>query len=119
MLLLGRLIVGLASGLSFGTTPMYLAEISPISLRGSVATIFSVGISLGVCIAQLISLDEVLGTHDLWHYALSVYVAFILIFLIPYPWFPESPKYLYVIAGDKQLAKNGRNSEKFIYFSIC
>lgn len=108
MLLLGRLIVGLASGLSFGTTPMYLAEISPISLRGSVATIFSVGISFGVCIAQVFSLEEVLGTEDMWHYALSIYVCFIFIFLLPYPWFPESPKYLYVIAGDKVKAKEGK-----------
>lgn len=106
MLLLARLIVGLASGLATSTGPMYLAEISPLHLRGTVATFYSIGIVLGIFIGQLCSLEETLGTATRWRYSVCFFMVFIVSFLITYPWFPESPKYLYVIAGNEDGAKS-------------
>lgn len=42
-LLLGRLVVGLASGLATSTIPMYLAELAPLELRGTLAVLASMG----------------------------------------------------------------------------
>lgn len=42
-LLLGRLIVGLASGLATSTIPMYLSELAPLELRGTLAVLTSMG----------------------------------------------------------------------------
>lgn len=52
------------------------------------------------------SLQEVFGTTDLWHVALSVYVVLVVVCMLPYYWFPESPKYLYIIVKDYEAAKN-------------
>lgn len=42
-LLLGRLVVGLASGLVTSTIPMYLAECAPIALRGTFGVLTAIG----------------------------------------------------------------------------
>lgn len=107
MLMVGRLFVGLASGITTATGPMYLSEVSPLVFRGSAGTFLSLGMVIGILAGEAVSLDEVLGSKVLWHYAFSAFAVLVLIGLVPYYWFPESPKYLYIIADEKENAKNG------------
>lgn len=53
MLIVGRFVVGLYSGLSTGFVPMYVGEVSPTSLRGALGTLHQLGIVLGILIAQV------------------------------------------------------------------
>uniref|UniRef100_A0A182QGP1 Major facilitator superfamily (MFS) profile domain-containing protein n=1 Tax=Anopheles farauti TaxID=69004 RepID=A0A182QGP1_9DIPT len=101
LLLLGRLLVGLASGLTTGVIPMYLAEVSPVKLRGAMGVLCPLGLTTGVVIAQVASLEQVLGTADHWHYALSCFAVLNLFCYVFYFWIPESPKYLYSVKGDQ------------------
>ncbi|XP_053673126.1 solute carrier family 2, facilitated glucose transporter member 3-like [Anopheles nili] len=101
LLLLGRLLVGLASGLTTGVIPMYLAEVSPIKLRGAMGVLCPLGLTTGVVIGQVASLEQVFGTDELWHYALGCYVVLNLFCYAFYCWIPESPKYLYSVKGDQ------------------
>ncbi|KAG4071658.1 hypothetical protein HA402_011812 [Bradysia odoriphaga] len=48
MLIFGRLIVGLAAGLTTSTLPMYMAELSPLQLRGTLAVLSPMGLTGGV-----------------------------------------------------------------------
>lgn len=56
MLIIGRFIVGIYSGLSTGFVPLYVEEISPTSLRGALGTLHQLGVVIGILIAQVRSL---------------------------------------------------------------
>lgn len=102
LLIFGRICVGLASGITTTCLPMYLSEIAPLQLRGTLGVFCSMGITGGVVVGQIVSLQETLGTEELWHYCLSFQLLFLIICTLPYRMFPESPKYLYSIASDRQ-----------------
>lgn len=107
MLLLARLLVGLASGLTTSVCPMYLAEVAPQVLRGPAAVLISMGMILGILIGQIISLQELLGSEDYWEYALSCYVVLVVLCILPYPWLSESPKFLYILSNKKDRSRKG------------
>ena len=120
MLLLGRLLVGLASGLTTGTLPMYLMEVAPATLHGTFAVFCSVGVTGGVVVGQVFSLRHIFGTADAWEIALSFYAVLVIACLLPSFWFPESPKYLYIVRGEHDKARaalerlRGKNVEHII-----
>lgn len=125
MLIIGRLLVGLAAGIATSTAPMYLSELAPLHLRGSMATCMELGVTFGLLIAQTVSLEELLGTKQFWHYCLCISTILVVICMIFHPLFPESPKYLYIVAGRMEEAENGKR--KFViqiiflfeYFLYC
>lgn len=125
MLLIGRLIVGLSSGLVTATLPMYLAEVAPPAQRGTLGVFCGVGVTGGVVVGQVFSLADIFGTDDLWHYAISAYVLLIIVCFLPSYTFPESPKFLYVMKGDPTAARNelqrlrGQNASKIIEQEIA
>lgn len=101
LLFIGRFLVGLASGITTTCLPMYLSEIAPLQLRGTLGVFCSMGITGGVVVGQIFSLQQVFGTEDLWHVSLSFQLLFLILCTLPYRMFPESPKYLYSITSDR------------------
>ncbi|XP_037911679.1 solute carrier family 2, facilitated glucose transporter member 3-like isoform X1 [Hermetia illucens] len=106
MLMIGRIIVGLGSGLVTASLPIYHTELAPLALRGTVGVFCSIGVTAGVVVGQILSLKYTFGTEDSWHHALSAYAILIVICYLPCKWFPESPKYLYLIKGNHSLAES-------------
>ncbi|UYV66329.1 SLC2A4 [Cordylochernes scorpioides] len=68
MMVLGRFVIGVNAGLNAGLAPMYLAEISPLHLRGAVGTIYQLVITISILISQVLGLPSLLGTRDRWPY---------------------------------------------------
>ncbi|XP_052870590.1 solute carrier family 2, facilitated glucose transporter member 3-like isoform X2 [Anopheles cruzii] len=106
LLMIGRIVVGLAAGLTTSTIPMYLTELAPLGLRGALGVLCSMGVTGGVVVGQVMSLEEVFGTEAHWQFALSFYVILVVAFFVPYHWLPESPKYLFVIRRRQDEAVN-------------
>lgn len=63
-LVIGRLLVGLGSGLGLCVVPIYLSEISPASIKGSVGVLNQLGIVLGILVTQFAGLY--LAIPSLW-----------------------------------------------------
>uniref|UniRef100_A0A7N9ALX2 Solute carrier family 2, facilitated glucose transporter member 5 n=1 Tax=Mastacembelus armatus TaxID=205130 RepID=A0A7N9ALX2_9TELE len=96
MVIFGRFITGIHSGISLSVVPMYLGEIAPKNLRGFLGLVPSIFIGTGVFSAQILGLHQLLGKEEHWPLFLSVVVVPTFIQLMLLPWFPESPRYLLI-----------------------
>ena len=94
ILLLGRFAAGAAIGLASMTVPVYIAEVSPIHIRGKLVTINNCFITGGqfaaAVIAGIFSFDD---THG-WRYMLGIAGIPSLIQTICFVFLPESPRFL-------------------------
>ncbi|GAB1289614.1 Solute carrier family 2, facilitated glucose transporter member 9 [Apodemus speciosus] len=61
MLIVGRFIMGVDGGIALSALPMYLNEISPKEIRGSLGQVTAIFICIGVFSGQLLGLPEMLG----------------------------------------------------------
>ncbi|XP_046670186.1 solute carrier family 2, facilitated glucose transporter member 1-like isoform X4 [Homalodisca vitripennis] len=94
LIVIGRFIIGINSGLNAGLAPMYLTEISPVNLRGAVGSTYQLVLTISILISQIMGLSSVMGTADLWPILLIVCVLPAVFMVLGLPFCPESPKYL-------------------------
>lgn len=109
MLILGRLLIGVNSGLNAGLVPLYLSEISPVSIRGSIGTVYQLVITVTILLSQLLGLSSVLGTEDGWPWLLALTAAPAVLQCLTLPLCPESPKYLLLNQGRELHAQRALN----------
>ncbi|XP_075906678.1 solute carrier family 2, facilitated glucose transporter member 4-like [Nelusetta ayraudi] len=107
MMVLGRLVIGAYCGLASGLTPMYVGEIAPTSLRGALGTLHQLAIVTGILIAQILGLESLLGTKDLWPILLGLTIVPTVLQMSFLPFCPESPRFLYIIRCQEHQAKRG------------
>ena len=48
-------------GAGSGLVPMYLTEIAPINIRGSMGVLHQLGLTIGIFLSMVIGLSQVLG----------------------------------------------------------
>lgn len=93
LIIVGRFLIGINCGLNAGLAPMYLAEISPINLRGSVGTVYQLVVTISILVSQILGLDYILGTAEKWPILLAVIIVPGIFMFITLPFCPESPKF--------------------------
>ncbi|XP_049430550.1 solute carrier family 2, facilitated glucose transporter member 9 [Epinephelus fuscoguttatus] len=101
MLIIGRLIIGVDSGIALSALPMYLGEITPKHIRGSIGQFNSILICLGVFIGQVLGLPELLGQETRWNYLFTFLAVPAMLQLCVLPFLPESPRYLLIERRDE------------------
>ena len=102
-LIVARLFLGIAIGVSSFAVPLYIAEISPANKRGSLVSIFQLMITIGVLASYLSDLmfaDE--GNVSCWRPMFYVGVIPALILLIGMAFMPESPRWLISRGRDEE-----------------
>ncbi|EDW04883.1 GH24963 [Drosophila grimshawi] len=77
LLLLGRLLVGLAGGLVTACMNLYHSELAALQQRSKLSPFCPLGLVLGVVVAQICSLQSVLGSEQHWHIALAFFGIFV------------------------------------------
>uniref|UniRef100_A0A2C9M9M4 Major facilitator superfamily (MFS) profile domain-containing protein n=1 Tax=Biomphalaria glabrata TaxID=6526 RepID=A0A2C9M9M4_BIOGL len=105
MLIAGRVVAGICCGLNSAVAPLYLAEISPVSLRGFCGTCNQLSITLGVLIGEVIGMKQLLGTEAFWPILVASPAIPAIYSLATLTFCPESPKYLLVNKGDDDAAE--------------
>lgn len=103
-----RCILGLAIGIASFTTPMYLAEIAPEDIRGSMVSIYQLMITIGILVAFLS--DLAFSHSGSWRWMLAIIAAPGVLFLIGALTLPYSPRWL--------MLKNRREDAKSVLMSL-
>jgi len=87
-LYISRFASGLAFGIAFSSTPMYLGEISPPDIRGNLGSMISAASYVGILIEYMIG--PFLSIRNLALISLTGPCLFVVAFF----WLPESPYHL-------------------------
>ncbi|XP_070706902.1 solute carrier family 2 member 11, like [Pempheris klunzingeri] len=101
MIMVGRFLYGINSGVSFSVHTLYLTECAPKRLRGMVGVTVSTFISFGKFCGQLLGISELLGTEGGWPWLLGFNGFTALLQLSTLSFLPESPRFLLLDRGDR------------------
>ena len=99
-LILARLFLGVAIGTASFAVPLYIAEISPTRVRGTLVSLFQLMITIGILVSyfsDFMFADE--ADPECWRPMFYVGVIPALILLVGMIFMPESPRWL--LAGGK------------------
>lgn len=98
-LYIGRLLAGFSIGITYGSFPLYLGEISNPAIRGALVTFASLGVAIGTFFGNVFGAYVSLAVFS--YICLVPSVIAILIFM----WVPESPHYLIGIGKMEEAMK--------------
>ncbi len=91
-LVFGRVIVGIAIGVASFTTPLYISEISPITMRGRFVSFNQVALTSGIVIAYLV--DYALSDMRGWRWMFGLAAVPSALLGMGMVFMPESPRWL-------------------------
>jgi len=92
ILIFGRIVVGLGIGLSSGTVPVYISEVSTPDARGWTVSLFQLAITLGILLAYVV--DYAFASIQGWRWMFGLALLPAAIFGCGMLFLPESPRWL-------------------------
>ena len=98
-----RVLGGLAVGAVSVLSPMYVAEVAPPKIRGTLITIYQLAITLGILVSYLVNF-ALHDVEDNWRWMFATGLLPSIIFFIGLIFIPESPRWL-VKAGFQEKAR--------------
>ncbi|CAI1978944.1 Galactose transporter [Serratia fonticola] len=100
VLLISRVLLGLAVGIASFTAPLYLSEIAPERIRGSMISMYQLMITIGILGAYLS--DTAFSYRGSWRWMLGIITLPALLLFVGVFFLPRSPRWL---------ASRGRDAE--------
>jgi sugar porter (SP) family MFS transporter len=102
ILIVSRVVLGVAIGLSSTTVPVYLSEVSPPQARGWIVSLFQLAVTAGIVSAYLV--DYVFAGVGGWRWMLGLAVVPALVFGTGMFFLPETPRWL-IRSGRQEFAR--------------
>lgn len=93
MIVLGRFCIGLAIGVGSYTAPLYIAEVSPLSIRGGLVSLNQLAITIGIMCSFIIDYTFA-GTEASWRVMFAFGIIPAVLLGIGMFFLPESPRWL-------------------------
>lgn len=92
-ILFGRLFIGFAIGTGSYTAPLYIAEVSPVELRGALVSLNQLAITIGILCSYLINYAFT-NMDGSWRWMFGIGLIPALMLSIGMLFLPESPRWL-------------------------
>lgn len=89
-----RFLAGAGVGMASTLSPMYIAEISPSTMRGRMVAINQLAIVVGILVTNLVNYLLRNNGDDTWRYMFGLGAVPSLFFFVGVCWLPESPRWL-------------------------
>ena len=107
ILIIGRIVVGIAIGMASFIAPLYISEMSPPRIRGTLVTFNQLFITIGIVISYLVDfgLSLVLPPTINWRFMLGLAIIPTVILFVAMIYMPNSPRWL-VSNGKMDLARS-------------
>lgn len=93
-MIIGRLLTGIGIGISSAIVPLYISEISPTEIRGTLGTVNQLFICIGILVALVVGLP-LSGNPSWWRTMFGLALIPSVLLAIGMVFSPESPRWLY------------------------
>jgi sugar porter (SP) family MFS transporter len=103
ILILSRVVIGLGIGVASAVAPVYISEVAPADIRGSLVTFFQLAVTIGILVAYLVGYAFT-DVNEGWRWMLGLGAVPALILAIGILRLPRSPRWL-MMQGDTEAAK--------------
>jgi sugar porter (SP) family MFS transporter len=103
ILIVSRVVIGVGIGVASAVTPVYISEVAPSEMRGSLVTFFQLAVTVGILVAYLVGYAFT-DVSDGWRWMLGLGAVPALILAIGIVRLPRSPRWL-IMQGDEQAAR--------------
>lgn len=102
LLIIARIVVGIAIGIASFTAPLYISEIAPARYRGALVSLNQLAITVGILCSYAVDMHFANQGNWRWMFGLGVVPAFLL--LLGMMILPRSPRWI-VLRGHVQQAR--------------
>ena len=112
VLVLFRVVLGLAVGTAALVVPLYLSEIAPTEIRGAISSLNQLNIVVGILLAFIV--NALLANAEAWRWMLGLAAIPSLVLLIGMYFLPETPRWLVSQDRDedaRDVLRRSRNEE--------
>lgn len=102
ILIVGRIIIGIAIGIASYTAPLYISEIAPQKQRGALVALNQLAISVGILLSYIV--DYYCSEHEAWRWMLGIGFIPGFCLFVGMIYLPDSPRWI-LSKGNEEKAR--------------